>query len=143
MDSEEMRMEVFRRTGKSIDPDDPFFVAVEMLSLVTGNMEQRHASMLTELRKENVKLGETGQKVGQLIGALNDAGRRVANDNPSDDDTFSKMLRNAAATRSDVITWLAAANKKLDSFLLMQFAASCVGGIVGGIVILMVQHSLK
>lgn len=51
MNIEEIRLEVFKQTGKSIDPDDPFFVALAMLSATATGIEKKNDAALGEIRQ--------------------------------------------------------------------------------------------
>lgn len=58
MDIEEIRLNVFQRTGKGIDPDDPFFVAIAILSAVTEDMERKHDLVLADIKVEVGKINK-------------------------------------------------------------------------------------
>lgn len=139
MDSEKIRMEVFRRTGKSIDLDDPFFVAVEMLAATTDDMERRHVSMLTEMRKENASWRETGTKIGQLVNTFKNVGSKsAASENCLED--FESQMKILKSMEMQATRWLTRANKKLDSFVPILITVSSCGGFVGGLVVAFLKH---
>ncbi|WP_263770119.1 hypothetical protein [Propionivibrio soli] len=47
MDLDEIRVDVFRRTGINIEPGDPFYAALAMLNAVATRIEQNHAKTLS------------------------------------------------------------------------------------------------
>ena len=51
MDAENIRTEVFKRTGIAIANDDPFSVVIEALSITTENIDQKNVAAIKELRK--------------------------------------------------------------------------------------------
>jgi hypothetical protein len=108
-------------------------VSGEIVSVNSETLQQA----ARKLNGARVDLQNQMAGIGKLVAALNDAEKK--NCDQFGDETFSKMLRNAAASRSDVISWLAAANKKLDSFLYLLIFGAIGGGIVGGAVVVMVQ----
>ncbi|EUJ10559.1 hypothetical protein Meth11DRAFT_1384 [Methylophilaceae bacterium 11] len=50
MNIDEIRLEVFKQTGKSIDHDDPFFIALAMLSATATSIEIKNDAALAEMR---------------------------------------------------------------------------------------------
>lgn len=50
MNIEEIRLNVFKQTGKSIDQDDPFYIALAILSGVATDIENKNGAALNEMR---------------------------------------------------------------------------------------------
>lgn len=50
MNIDEIRLDVFKQTGKSIDRDDPFYIALAMLSGVASDIEKKNDTALSEMR---------------------------------------------------------------------------------------------
>lgn len=50
MNIDEIRLDVFKQTGKSIDHDDPFYIALAMLSVTAISIEKKNDAALAEMR---------------------------------------------------------------------------------------------
>lgn len=75
-DVEEIRLEVFKQTGKSIDADDPFFVALAMLSVVAKGIEEKNDEALREMlriREETKPSSSTFRQTAQVSCQANKA----------------------------------------------------------------------
>lgn len=131
MDIEKIRTEVFQRTGKSIDPDDPFFVAVAMLSSVTEDMERKHTSLLSDLRKENSAWREMVPQIKGLIGALQEVKSKTAADEKLLDE-LRELIRRAYNQEREATRWLTRAHKTMDSLFWTLIGVSVAGGFIGG-----------
>lgn len=59
MDINEIQLEVFRQTGISIDSDDPFFVALAMLSKMTNVIDKKHDVILEKIQKASESYNRT------------------------------------------------------------------------------------
>ena len=59
MDINEIQLEVFRQTGISIDSDDPFFVALAMLSEMTNVIDKKHDVILEKIQKASESYNRT------------------------------------------------------------------------------------
>lgn len=133
MNTEKIRQEVFRRTGKAIDLDDPFFVAVTMLSAVTDDMEQKHANVLADLKNEIAAFHKSGIKVDELIQALR------AVENKASVEELEKLIRRAYNNEVQATRWLTHANQKLDSFLPLLLGTAAISGVFIGATLALIQ----
>lgn len=59
MDIKSIQLEVFKQTGKNIDPDDPFYVALAMLSEMANIIENKNDTALSKLQKASVTYHQT------------------------------------------------------------------------------------
>lgn len=139
MDTEKIRLEVFQRTGKGIDPDDPFFVAVAMLSAVTDNMEHKHASLLIDLRKENTAWREIGIEIKGLVNVIKDI-KSKAIAGADSEVNLENLIRRAHNKELEATRWLTRAHEKLDGFLPMLICSSALSGLIGGVIVVLAQH---
>lgn len=51
MDIKQIRLDIFKQTGKSIDEDDPFFMALVMLAETAIGIEKKNDAALIEMRQ--------------------------------------------------------------------------------------------
>lgn len=136
MNAERIRQEVFKLTGKGIELDDPFFVAVAMLSAVTDDMERKHTIVLTDLKRENA---EFGIKAGGLLQALKSVENKKI-DSKASAEELEKLIHRAYNQEREATRWLIRAHKKLDVFLPILIGSSVIGGLVGGAMVALVQR---
>lgn len=114
--SQKIREEVFRRTGKSIDPDDPFIVAAEMLIVVTEDLEKKHTAVLRSLRDENSAIREITPKIERLIEALSKLSKNV-----EAEERLEALIKNYYQKQTRLQEWIVIANSKLERFVPSNF----------------------
>ena len=69
MKIEEIRLDVFKLTGQSIDADDPFFIALAMLSATATGIEINNLAALAEMRRlcdELTRQAEANKTAGSI-----------------------------------------------------------------------------
>lgn len=138
--TQRIREEVFRRTGKSIDPDDPFIVAAEMLIVVSEDLEKKHNAVLKSLRDENSAIREITPKIERLIEALSKLSKNV-----EAEERLEALIKNYYQKQIRLQEWIVIANAKLKRFVPSNFVYMCValagftGGLMSALIIWLVK----
>lgn len=157
MDAAMIRDEVFRRTGKGIDLDDPFFVAVEMLVLLIEDSDKKRMEAVSTsintainlinnekmaMRSGNVKaltaaIAEIKTAVDQITGVqanISSSAAHAAREVLLGDAGPVKKLDYLVKQQRDALAWMnRAANFYERTFVLWPMVISAtIGSLVGG-----------
>lgn len=154
---QQIREDVFRSTGKSIDPDDPFFVALEMLVLLIEDADKKRMeavstsinTVINLINKEKMAMlygnekaltaaiAEVKAAVDQIIGVqtnISSSAAHAAREVLLGDAGPIKKLDYLVKQQRDALAWMnRAANYYERTFVLWPMVISAtLGSLVGG-----------
>jgi len=149
MDTAMIRDEVFRRTGKGIDLDDPFFVAIEMIVLLIEDADKKRmqavSTALGSARKDNEKvlksaLEKVTEAVEQVVGVqknISISAAHAAREVLMGEAGPLKKLDYLVRRQVEALSWMnRAANFYERTFVLWPMVISAVfGSLIGGTVV--------
>lgn len=149
MDAATIRDEVFRRTGKGIDLDDPFFVAIEMIVLLIEDADKKRmqavSTALGSAHEANDKvlksaLEKVKEAVEQVVGVqenISISAAHAAREVLMGDAGPIKKLDYLVRKQLEALSWMnRAANFYERTFVLWPMVLSAVlGSLIGGAVV--------
>jgi hypothetical protein len=149
MDTATIRDEVFRRTGKGIDLDDPFFIAVEVLVLLIEDADKKRmqavSTAISSAREANQKelniaLEKVNEAVEQVTGAqknISTSAAHAAREVLMGDAGPVKKLDYLVRKQIEALSWMnRAANFYERAFILWPMVLSAtLGALIGGAIV--------
>lgn len=149
MDPNKIREEVFRRTGKSIDIDDPLFIASEMLMLMIMDADQKRmqavSTALNAAHAANEKalktaIGEVRIAVEQVVGVqenISISAAHAAREVLLGDAGPLRKLDGLVRQQVEALAWMnRVASFYERTFVLWPMVLSAVlGSLIGGVVV--------